>query len=495
MVPWLGTLVVCACLLVSQAFSDLPARPRAQSVLEQRWAYLAASAWLMAGLFSSAMGVVQYFGAASAFAPWINQAGLGEAYANLRQRNQFASLTNIALAALIWMAAARSPRESLKPEVIARSRLLWCLAAGLLAVGNAASASRTGLLQLALALALCGVWGLWSKSAVRQVLVASVVIYALAALLLPWLAGFDLSLHGMASRLRSGDQACSSRLTLWSNVVHLIVQKPWLGWGWGELDYAHHMTYYDGPRFCDILDNAHNLPLHFAIELGVPLAVLICGVFVWWVVREQPWREKNSARQLAWSVIALILLHSMLEYPLWYGPFQMAFGMCLWTLWRSSKIQPLSRLATLFLGPWAPKFLAGAFAVSITALAYAAWDYHRISQIFLPPQERSLAYRDDTLNKIRDSWLFRDQVRFAELSLTPLTAENAEWTFRTANALLHYSPEPKVIEKLIDSAVMLKRDDEAAAHLARYKDAFPQEFEKWTRPGSRDARVPQPALP
>ena len=57
----------------------------------------------------------------------------------------------------------------------------------------------------------------------------------------------------------------------------LIAQKPWLGWGWGELDYAHFITLYPGARFCDILDNAHNLPLHLAVELGVPLAVVLCG--------------------------------------------------------------------------------------------------------------------------------------------------------------------------------------------------------------------------
>ena len=32
---------------------------------------------------------------------------------------------------------------------------------------------------------------------------------------------------------------------------------------------------------------------------------------------------------VAWSVLALILMHSLVEYPLWYGPFQMAFGLAL----------------------------------------------------------------------------------------------------------------------------------------------------------------------
>jgi hypothetical protein len=115
----------------------------------------------------------------------------------------------------------------------------------------------------------------------------------------------------------------------------------------------------------------------------------------------------------------------------------------------------------------------------LAAVAYAAWDYHRISQIYLAPQARDLAYRDDTLDKVRGSWVFRNQVRFAELTTTVLKRGNAQWTFDTAMALLHYSPEPRVIEKVIESAVMLGRDDEALLHLVRYRAAFPDEYTKW----------------
>ena len=65
----------------------------------------AAWAWLAAGLLSSVMGLCQYFGAGASLLPWVNQTELGEAFANLRQRNQFATLTNIALAALLWLVA------------------------------------------------------------------------------------------------------------------------------------------------------------------------------------------------------------------------------------------------------------------------------------------------------------------------------------------------------------------------------------------------------
>ena len=249
---------------------------------------------------------------------------------------------------------------------------------------------------------------------------------------IPYLAGLDVSTHGTFARMRQ-DDACNSRLTLWSNVLHLIAQKPWLGWGWGELDYAHFITLYNGPRFCDILDNAHNLPLHLAVELGVPAALLICGGFVWWAVRQKPWAEQDATRQMAWAVMAVILLHSMLEYPLWYGPFQMAFGMCVLLLRRRKlPIELENSVKKASNWPLAQVLSVHTALISIAFIGYAAWDYHRISQIYLEPESRSVTYRADTLNKIRSSWLFADQALFAELILTPLTPAAAVRVYASA---------------------------------------------------------------
>lgn len=427
-----------------------------------------AGAWLAVGLVSSLIGLCQYFGVVSHFSPWMNQTEIGEAFANLRQRNQFASLTNIALVALVWLVV--------KHRFAGRRRWLVRMVAGLLAAGNAASSSRTGLLQLVLLCVLCFLWSGWRQPPVRRVLLTALLAYGVAMLALPWLAGLDLLGHGMVARLRAGDLVCAGRLTLWSNVLDLIAQKPWFGWGWGELDYAHYMTLYPGARFCEILDNAHNLPLHLAVELGIPLAVAVCGGAGWIVWHAGPWRETDPTRQMAWAVLAVIMLHSMLEYPLWYGPFQMAFGLCVWMLWPAPRepatgSRPYARAAAAIR-------LVGATAL-LAAVAYAAWDYHRISQLYLAPQARDPAYRNDTLNKVRGSWLFRNQVEFAELTTTSLRPGNAQWTFDTATALLHYSPEPRVIEKVIESAVMLGHDEEALLHLVRYRAAFPGDYKKW----------------
>jgi hypothetical protein len=197
---------------------------------------------------------------------------------------------------------------------------------------------------------------------------------------------------------------------------------------------------------------------------------------IWLTWRARPWQEADPTRQLAWGVLAVIMLHSMLEYPLWYGPFQLSLALCLGLLWpRGGLTWRLSANA------YARGGLYVIALISFAAIAYTAWDYRRISQIYLSPEQRAASYREDTLEKIRDSWLFRDQVRFAELTLTPLTLQNARQLNAMAHELLHFSPEARVVEKLIESALLLRRDDEAKAFMQRYQTAYPQAYVQWLK--------------
>jgi O-antigen ligase len=435
---------------------------------------LAAGAWLIAALISVELGLLQYFGLAQALGEWVSPTELGIAFGNLRQRNQFASLTSIGLVALLWCAVQSWAHKATAPVLAA---------ALLLGAGNAASSSRTGLMQLALVVALSGLWGAWRAPQVRRVLLVAVLAYAVALVSLPWLAGLDPSSSGAWARLRAGDLACASRLTLWGNVLDLIAQKPWGGWGWGELDYAHFVTLYPQARFCDILDNAHNLPLHLAVEFGVPVAGLLCGGALWAAWRARPWREADSSRQLAWGVLAVIVLHSLLEYPLWYGPFQVAAGLSVWHLWRTraSAGRPVLKRDVQSNWPLGHLFIGSGAIIFLMAAAFITWDYHRISQLYLQPAQRSPVYRDNTLEKIRDTPLFQNQLRFAELTTTALTPANAADVYAQAQALLHFSPEPRVIEKLIESAELLGLHNEAVFYQARYRAAFPDKYAQWLR--------------
>lgn len=414
---------------------------------------------LVAAAASAVLGLLQYFGLSSALWPWVSRAVAGDAYANLRQPNQFATLTWIGAAVLLWGTV--------------RVRQGWAVTLViLLAVGSAASASRTAIVEGFALLALVLAWKGPQRRQRLVLCIAAGAAYFAAAWLLPMMLEAATGAHPertLAARLGT-DLGCSSRKVLWANVLHLIAQRPLVGWGWGELDYAHFVTLYDGPRFCDILDNAHDLPLHVAVELGLPAALLLCGGIAWWTWRQRPWAETASVRQLAWAVLALLAIHSMLEYPLWYGPFQIACGVAIGWL-----APPLERRSDSRL----PVASAALAAVLLVATGYAAWDYDRVSQIYTAVDQRRAAWRDDTLGHTRRSWLFSGQARFAELTLATVTRENARQMHALATDVLHYSPEPRVIERAIESATLLGRDDEAVLQLARFRAAFPKDYRAW----------------
>jgi O-antigen ligase len=421
-----------------------------------------ARAWAVAALISSSMGLIQYFGADAALSPWLHVTGtVGEAAANLRQRNQLATLLAMGILSVLWWHAH---------GLMAR-HAGWMLA--LLAVGNAATASRTGLLHMLLIVGLVAFWAYRSRFESHRLsawlALWALAIYLLANWALPGLLSAVTGQDMTGALARMGhDEGCASRRVLWGNVLQLIGQKPWWGWGWDELKYAHYITPFSGGpenRFCAILGNAHNLPLHLAITLGgaftAACGLALLALLAW----TRPWQSRLPNAQLAWSVLAVIGLHSLLEFPLWYGPFQMAVLLCGVLLVPSAiswKAQTSSGIR-----------MAGVLVLVIVCMVGA--DYARARQIYMPAAQRWPVWREDPLDAARSSWFFQRSATFAELSLTHLTPQNAEWVLATSLDMLHYSPEPVVVRQLIQSAQMLGKQDLVDQHTAQCRAAFPSD--------------------
>ncbi len=430
--------------------------------------------WLVAGLLAAAvisavLGMLQYLGLARELSPWVNQPIKGDAFANLRQRNQFASLTSLGLVALLGWVAARTQVQSMTPSC-------WMLAFALLnvlAAGVACSVSRTGAVQWVLVGVLMAAWGwrsakqdaAFGKGLVWLALTAPVLV-AVWSVVMPWLALQTTGEWGASMILRVTGQAqdygaCGGRRVLWANVLTMIAQRPWLGWGWGETDYAHFMTGYSSLRFCDMLDNAHDFPLHLALELGVPFALVVMGLIAGWILRRTPWREQRAWRVMAWCLILVLGLHSLLEYPLWYGPFQMTLGLAIGLLWAEPKEPehaeaqegPMLVAALLFIG-----------------CLYAAWDFNRVGQIYRQAASRDAAYRDNPLHHAKQSWLFKNQADFAELTTQTVTPDNAAVLYPQALRVMHYSPEARVVQRAIDSGTLLGHEEEVRVLTERLDD-------------------------
>jgi hypothetical protein len=442
--PWLSSWVCLALALLTWQRLTL-------TVIVQSWA--------LAALLSSAMGLVQFFGQAELLSPTVHvPAYWGDAMGNLRQRNQLASLLAMGiLAVMVWRALGLSLVHS-----------LWMLA--LLAIGMAATASRTGLLQVL----FIGLWMVLHRASPkgREALWISAFmlgVYALASWLLP---GLLHQLSGQATdnamQRMSALGGCGSRQALWSNVLHLVEQQPLSGWGWDQLRYAHYTTEYPSERFCDMLGNAHNLPLHIAFVWGVPAALAaMLGVLVW-VFRSRPWHHKSAGQQLAWGVLGVLAFHSLLEYPLWYGPFQVALLLCLWLMggqvWQA--LQDRARATGLAL-------------VLLGILAFVAYDYAQVRQVYLPAAQRFNVWRDQALQIAQRAWFFRGTALFAQVTTTPVHEGNARAMLEASLLAMRISPEPRVIEKLLDSARLVGEDGLYELHKQHFQRVYPQAYLAW----------------
>ncbi len=430
--------------------------------------YAAAQGHVLAGALILASTVNALVGLWQWSWPW--RSGVDDAavpvFGLLSQRNQFATLMSIGLAALL---ASSIGQGNVRWKVVLRISSI-----SLLSAANAVSQSRTGLLGQAFVLsAICF---LPDPSPHKWNAIWMIVSYAAASFLDQYF-GTNQSHRGAVARVVLETFDCHSRTVIWSDVLHLITQRPLLGWGWGNLDFAHVLYSDDTRRFCELLDNAHNLPLHLAAEVGLPFSVLLFGVTLAELFRTAKKLKTTSMTWLSCVIIVLIGVHSLLEYPLWYAPFQVTVGLAIGSL-----TQAISSQTANFNGTSAQSNRLSSVLLALLVIfgtLYAGWDYWRVSQVFLKPQDRAEHYRANPIDSARDSWLFRDVAEFALLTTTTLTLENAEQMQKLAERQLHYSPEPAVIEVLIASHDLLNETDAAQRLCEKYRNAFPTQFDKW----------------
>jgi len=435
----------------------------AANISEQDFTSVIAWGWLFAGVVNAVLGLLQYFG--------FTQEASSVAFGFLRQRNQLASLCNLALLALLYLWHLKR-----------LSTPLTTVCAGVLVAALAATCSRAGALQL-FTLSLTLIWIALGKRTspatqhqIRAALVFVLLTYTFCAWLLPTISGAPESVASrvMSMASNSGLPLQDSRRVLWDNTLTLIQQSPLLGHGWRELAYALRMSDFgDAIRFDEQADHAHNLPLQLAAELGLPFTVLWFCAIVWLVLRYKPWATRAPSQALGWGVLLIITIHSLLEYPLWYAPFQMATGFACGLLFKQAVPQAAANLVVQHGGltgqyPQTLQRIFGGFLLIFCL--YAAFDYHRVTQLFVPPAERSQLYQNQTLAHAEKSWLFANQVLYAKLIITPITESSAHEQYQRAKQVLHFSPEPNVFKLLIATGSRLEKTDPiVAAELLLYK--------------------------
>jgi hypothetical protein len=108
-----------------------------------------------------------------------------------------------------------------------------------------------------------------------------------------------------------------------------------------------------------------------------------------------------------------------------------------------------------------------------------AYDYAQVRQIYLPAAQRFSVWRDSPLQVAQSAWLFRGTAVFAQVTTTPVHKNNAPAMLEASLLAMRTSPEPRVIEKLLESAQLLGENDLYEVHKKHFQRVYPQAYLAW----------------
>jgi len=280
-------------------------------------------------LVSTFIALVQWTGAFS-LGIWAADLPPGaRPFANLAQPNHLCTLAFFGLAGLALL------RDGGRIGAAG-----WWSGAAFLLLAMLMSGSRTGLVQLAVAIGL--LLALGRRSAVR--IGARTVLLLLALLVLGTLAWPALN-HALllaGERNAAGQLQGGGRELLWPALADAIGREPWSGYGWQQMVLAQEAVALDHPAVQRHFEHSHNIVLDLLVWAGVPIGgsiVLLAAAALW-----RQLRAVRDARAL-WLLVAVcgVVVHAMFEFPLEYAYFLLPGGLALGAAWALQVPTPARR--------------------------------------------------------------------------------------------------------------------------------------------------------
>lgn len=291
---------------------------------------------MLLGIVESVLGLLWRNGPTTGIGPKLYY--LGSATGTFVNRGHYAAFLMLAIGATWGLAAslfplvpeevrrhrARKRRSSQPPSVVEVAGdkiprlLLLGFIAGVLSLGLIASTSRGPIIGLVVAAAIGGAWTWWRRDERMHAGIGLGV--PACGVILATLAMGPRGAIGRFANLGSDDVSYTSRMSMWKESVHALVDAPFFGAGLGGWATAWPL-YEAGPHLYSSR-NAHNDYLQWAVELGVPGLVGLVLLLVAWLgtIRRGLDLADQSLRTsvgvgLGVAVIG-VLIQSFADFPL-----------------------------------------------------------------------------------------------------------------------------------------------------------------------------------
>lgn len=233
-------------------------------------------------------------------------------FANFAQPNTLATFLIMGLMSLLYLF------ENQKLNIVSSS-----LIGVLIIFGIALTQSRTSWVFVLFFI----VWWLWKTTALqsrinKKQLGLFIGFYILCILTLHIISDFIGVSHtrDILTRASTGLE----RLAMWQQMLIAIQNQPWFGYGWNQVGVAQVMTTLEFP-VKGWTEHSHNFILDLLVWNGIPIGIAIIIFLIFWFYRLYQ-LANNVEVVIALSIIGVVLIHAMLEYPLDYAFFLLPIG-------------------------------------------------------------------------------------------------------------------------------------------------------------------------
>jgi O-antigen ligase len=224
--------------------------------------------------------------------------------------------------------------------------------------------------------------------------------FILAQLIVPIVSFLEPS-QMPAERLVKTMSSESSRLIMIEQAWLLFKTNPWLGAGWMEFPWFNFTLTESYPSMKGLWHHAHNIIMQLMAETGIAgLIIFVTGSSYWiWSQFKAP---LTAERWWLITLLTIIAVHSLLEYPLWYVNF-LAIASLLVGLGAERALTLQFRLA--------PILFIGVFLFSLWSLGSLLDSYKKVETTINHLRKEGLAASDveknlQTLFRLREDTVF-----------------------------------------------------------------------------------------
>ena len=432
---------------------------------------------LLGAELSALVGVLQHFHWRSFLDSVVSVNTSAAVFGNMGQPNHFANYISLGLISL-GLLHTRWKLRAWQSALLAAPLLFVLVLSG----------SRSAWLYLLFIMGLAFLWQRREKSN-RPLLHYSLLLLLGFGLMnfvvqIPWLSGDYASVTtlermvegaaaiegGHGGEAAGGATERSIRLHIWHEAWLIFTRMPLLGAGFGQFGWQHFLL---GPslhnsNISGLYNNAHNIVMQTAAEMGLAGLLILFGALTLWV-RQLRGAPRTIYHWWGGGLLAVLAIHSLLEYPLWYAYFlgvaALTLGMLESTTYRL-ELRNLGRLS-----------VASVLLLGVLSLAQL-WQVYRSLESLTPIRSAS-ARNGGYFNELlatRNQSLLQPYVEVAMSGMMDARIGNLADMRDLNESVMHFVPISSVVYREV--WLLALSDEQAAAQLQLERAiwAFPEGF-------------------